>query len=175
MMLESRAGGASPPPLDPVGRAAGRAGEAGRRAPPSSGRGLSALPRPAGARPPAVLRPAAPRCLAGGVPARPAAFPRGRARVRLVRFGEIFLPTPCRVSPPPSLLRLLLPEPCPQGVSGDQVGAVPGPRAGPRAGPGGEGADQGGPGRCRRAGGRGPREPCRPQPGLKLWHRIPGL
>ena len=61
---------------------------------------------------------------------------RERPRVRLVRLGEIFLPTPWWVSPPPSRLRLLLLEPCPPGVSGDQVGAV---HRAPQPGPAGAG------------------------------------
>nr|CAI9711390.1 unnamed protein product [Rangifer tarandus platyrhynchus] len=165
---KARAGGAAGPAARPRGRwtgRAGRAGEAGRRAPPSSAAGCQRcraprVPAPA-ASPPAGR--AAPRCPAGGVPARPAASPRERPRVRLVRLGEIFLPTPCRLSPPPSRLRLLLLEPCPPGVSGGPGGRRPRTPRLPSS-------------RARQVQeGCGLREPRRPQPGLKLWLRIPGL
>lgn len=93
---------------------------------------------------PGVLREASPLC-------EPP--PHGGRLCAGVRVGDLFLPTPCGVSPLPSLLWLLLPEPCPQEVSRHQVGTVHGPHAqawwgSARARAGRAGAGGGGPARA---------------------------
>lgn len=142
---KARAGGAAERAARPRGRwtgRAGRAGEAGRRAPPSSGSRLSALPRPAG---PRVRR-------------APARRPRGaqvscgrrpRAASRLPSRAAAGAPRASRRNFPPHALpgvSAALPAPAPAAWTMSARGEWrPGGRR-PRS-------PLAGPGRCRRAGG----------------------